>query len=122
MFVVELAAPVVAAVVAVVFVAAAAAAAVAPTQLNISFHQHLSHPGSFGPEAVVVVKSAAVAAVAAAGASAAAVAEEPLRHAQPAGAVAQAASLLPPFEASPALAPLSALAASSGSALSLSAG
>ena len=119
-FVVELVAPVVAAVVAVVFVVAAAA--VAPIQLNTSFHQQLSHPGSFGPAAVAAVKSAAVAAVAAVGASAAAVAEEPLRHAQPAGVVAQAAWLLPPFEASPALVPLSALAASSKSVLSPSAG
>ena len=119
MFVVELVDPVVVAVAAVVFVVAAVAVLI---QLNTSFHQHLSHPGSFGPAAVVAVKSAAVAVVAVVGASAAVVAEEPLRHAQPAGAVAQAASLLPPFEASPALVPLSALAASSGSVLSPSAG
>ena len=110
-FVVELVAPVVAAIVVVVFVAAAAVALI---QLNTSFHQHLSHPGSFGPAAVVAVKSAAVATVAAVGASAAAVAEEPWMHAQPAGVAAQAALLLPPFEASPALVPPSALAASSG--------
>ena len=119
MFVVELVAPVAVAVAAVVFVVVAVAVLI---QLNTSFHRYLSLPGSFGPAAVVVVKSAAVATVAVVGASAAAVAEEPLRHAQPAGAVAQAASLLPPFEASPALAPLSALAASSGSVLSPSAG
>merc|ERR1719507_1910218 len=108
MFVVELVAPVAVAVAAVVvFVVVAVAVLI---QLNTSFHRYLSLPGSFGPAAAVV------------GASAAAVAEEPLRHAQPAGAVAQAASLLPPFEASPALAPLSALAASSGSVLSPSAG
>ena len=120
MFVVELAAPVVAAVAAVVFVVVVAVAVL--IQLNTSFHQHLSHSGSFEPAAVVAVKSAAVAVVAAVGASAVAVAEEPLKHARPAGAVAQAASLLPPFEASPALVPLSALAASSGSVLSPSAG
>ena len=82
----------------------------------------MSHSGSFGPAAVAAVKSAAVAVVVAVGASAAAVAEEPWRHAQPAGAVAPAASLLLPFEASPALVPLSALAASSGSVLSPSVG
>jgi len=119
MFVVELVAPVAVAVAAVVFVVVAVAVLI---QLNTSFHRYLSLPGSFGPAAVVAAKSAAVATVAVVGASAAAVAEEPLRHAQPAGAVAQAASLLPPFEASPALAPLSALAASSGSVLSPSAG
>jgi len=118
MFVVVFVALVVAAIVVVVV----SVAVVVLIQLNTSFHPHLSHPGSFGPAAVVAVKSVAVAVVAVVGASVAAVAEEPLRHAQPAGAVAQAASLLPPFEASPALVPLSALAASSGSVLSPSAG
>jgi len=111
-FVVELVAPAVAAI--VVVVVSVVVAAVALIQLNTSFHQHLSLPGSFGPAAVVAVKSAAVATVAAVEASAAAVAEEPWMHAQPAGVAAQAASLLPPFEASPALVPPSAPVASSG--------
>ena len=111
MFVVELVAPVAVAVAAVVFVVVAVAVLI---QLNTSFHPHLSHPGSFGPAAVVAVKSAVVAAAVAVGASAAAVVEEPWRHAQPAGAVAQAVSLLPPAEASLALVLPSALAASSG--------
>ena len=108
MFVVVFVALVVAAIVVV------SVAVVVLIQLNTSFHPHLSHPGSFGPAAVVAVKSAAVATVAAVGASAAAVVEEPWRHAQPAGAVAQAVSLLPPAEASLALVLPSALAASSG--------
>ena len=111
-FVVELVAPAVAAI--VVVVVSVVVAAVALIQLNTSFHQHLSLPGSFGPAAVVAVKSAVVAAAVAVGASAAAVVEEPWRHAQPAGAVAQAVSLLPPAEASLALVLPSALAASSG--------
>ena len=108
MFFVVLVALVVAAIVVV------SVAVVVLIQLNTSFHPHLSHPGSFGPAAVVAVKSAVVAAAVAVGASAAAVVEEPWRHAQPAGAVAQAVSLLPPAEASLALVLPSALAASSG--------
>ena len=110
MFFVVLVALVVAAIVVVVV----SVAVVVLIQLNTSFHPHLSHPGSFGPAAVVAVKSAVVAAAVAVGASAAAVVEEPWRHAQPAGAVAQAVSLLPPAEASLALVLPSALAASSG--------
>ena len=110
MFVVVFVALVVAAIVVVVV----SVAVVVLTQLNTSFHPHWSHPGSFGPAAVVAVKSAVVAAAVAVGASAAAVVEEPWRHAQPAGAVAQAISLLPPAEASLALVLPSALAASSG--------
>ena len=110
MFVVVFVALVVAAIVVVVV----SVAVVVLIQLNTSFHPHLSHPGSFGPAAVVAVKSAVVAAAVAVGASAAAVVEEPWRHAQPAGAVAQAVSLLPPAEASLALVLPSALAASSG--------
>merc|ERR1719500_2030141 len=97
MFVVVFVALVVAAIVVVVV----SVAVVVLIQLKTSFHPHLSHPGSFGPAAVVAVKSAVVAAAVAVGASA--VAEEPWRHAQPAGAVAQAVSLLPPAEASLAL-------------------
>ena len=108
MFFVVLVALVVAAIVVV------SVAVVVLIQLNTSFHPHLSHPGSFGPAAVVAVKSAVVAAAVAVGASAAAVVEEPWRHAQPAGAVAQVVSLLPPAEASLALVLPSALAASSG--------
>ena len=110
MFVVVFVALVVAAIVVVVV----SVAVVVLIQLKTSFHPHLSHPGSFGPAAVVAVKSAVVAAAVAVGASAAAVVEEPWRHAQPAGAVAQAVSLLPPAEASLALVLPSALAASSG--------
>ena len=110
MFVVVFVALVVAAIVVVVV----SVAVVVLIQLNTSFHPHLSHSGSFGPAAVVAVKSAVVAAAVAVGASAAAVVEEPWRHAQPAGAVAQAVSLLPPAEASLALVLPSALAASSG--------
>ena len=110
MFFVVLVALVVAAIVVVVV----SVAVVVLIQLNTSFHPHLSHSGSFGPAAVVAVKSAVVAAAVAVGASAAAVVEEPWRHAQPAGAVAQAVSLLPPAEASLALVLPSALAASSG--------